>query len=126
MRDLTRQINKETMIIVMIESPQAINNIESIAKIEGIDVLLIGTNDLCAEMGLHGQFGHPRVAEAYSEVITVCKKYSKIPGMAGVYDPNLMEKYISMGARFILGGSDLMFMMAGARDRLAFLHGINR
>jgi 2-keto-3-deoxy-L-rhamnonate aldolase RhmA len=41
----------------MLETPTAIANAEEIAAVPGIDVLLIGTNDLCAEMGIHGDFG---------------------------------------------------------------------
>ena len=42
----------------MLETPAAIANAEEIAAMPGIDVLLIGTNDLCAEMGIHGDFGN--------------------------------------------------------------------
>ena len=126
MSEFTRQINEEAVVVVMLESPKAITNAEAIARIDGIDVLLIGTNDLCAEMGLHGQFGHARVEEAYREMVAACKKHGKVPGMAGVYDPKLMEKYIGIGARFVLGGSDLSFIMAGARERLSFLRGAKR
>ena len=59
-------------------------------------------------------------------MVSACQKHGKVPGMAGVYDPKLMEKYIRIGARFVLGGSDLFFIMAGARERLAFLRGVKR
>jgi 2-keto-3-deoxy-L-rhamnonate aldolase RhmA len=124
MSELTNQINEETMIVVMLEAPQAIANADAIAQIDGIDVLLIGTNDLCAEMGLHGQFGHASIEKAYCAVVAACKKHNKVAGMAGVGDPKLMEKYISIGARFVAGGSDQSFMMAGACERIAFLRSI--
>mgnify|MGYP006352864289 CR=1 FL=1 len=43
------------------ETPQAIDNADAIAAVPGVDVLLVGTNDLCAEMGIHGDFGNPRL-----------------------------------------------------------------
>ena len=89
-----------------------------------VDGLLIGTNDLCAEMGIPGKFADPKVEDAYRTVIAVCKKHGKIPGMGGVYEPKLMEKYIGYGMRMILSGSDLSFMMAGARARTEFLRGV--
>ena len=70
----------------------------------GVDVLLIGSNDLWAEMGIHGDFGHERVADAYAKMIAACRKHGKFPGMAGIYNEAVMPRYIEMGARFILSG----------------------
>jgi len=108
----------------MLETPAAIKNAESIAAVEGVDVLLIGTNDLCAEMGIHGQFGHADVEAAYAAVIAACRKHRKFPGMGGVYDQTLMQKYIRMGMQFILSGSDFSFLMAGASARAGFLRSV--
>ena len=57
-------------------------------------------------------------------VIAACGKHGKHPGMGGVYEPKLMEKFIGLGMRFILSGSDLSFMMAGARARTEFLRAV--
>jgi 2-keto-3-deoxy-L-rhamnonate aldolase RhmA len=118
------RMNDETLVVVMLETPTAIANADAIAAVDGIDVLLVGTNDLCAEMGIHGQFGNPRVPEAYGRVLAACARHGKHPGMGGVYDPQLMTKYIGMGMRFILSGSDLAFLMAGAQARAAALRAI--
>ena len=116
--------NEATLVIVMLETPQAIANAEAIAAVPGLDVLLIGTNDLCAEMGIPGQFNDARVEDAYRTVIAACRKRGVHPGMGGVYEPRLMEKYIGYGMRFILSGGDMSFLMAGARERASFLHGL--
>src|SRR5438105_1466636 len=86
-----------------------------------VDVMLIGTNDLCAEMGIHGDFGNERVADAYRTMIAAARKHGKFPGMAGVYNETIMPRYIEMGARFILSGQDAAFMAAGAAQRTGFL-----
>jgi len=116
--------NAETLVVLMLETPDAIAQADAIAAVPGVDVILIGTNDLCAEMGIPGQFGDPRVVQAYQTVIDACRRHGKHPGMGGVYDPALMERYIGMGMRFILSGGDLGFLMAGARQRADFLHGL--
>jgi len=116
--------NQETLVIVMLETPDAIAKAEAIAAVPGLDVVLIGTNDLCAEMGIPGQFDDKRVEDAYRTVIAACRKHGKHPGMGGVYEPKLMEKYIGYGMRFILSGGDLSFLMAGARERANLLHGL--
>jgi 2-keto-3-deoxy-L-rhamnonate aldolase RhmA len=83
---------------------------------------LIGTNDLCAEMGIHGDFGNDKVVEAYKAMIAACKQHGKFPGMAGIYNEAIMPRYIELGARFILAGQDAQFMSAGAAARTGFLH----
>ncbi len=114
-------LNRNTTVVAMLETPQAIDNAEAIAAVEGIDVLLIGTNDLAAEMGIPGQFGHEKIEAAYAAMIAAAKKHGKFAGMGGVYDHALMEKFIRMGVQFMLGGSDVAFMMAAAKGRSEFL-----
>jgi 4-hydroxy-2-oxoheptanedioate aldolase len=114
-------LNAANLTVVMLETPTAIANADEIAAVPGIDVLLIGTNDLCAEMGIHGDFGNERVGDAYRAMIAAARKHSKFPGMAGVYDEAIMPRYIDMGARFVLGGQDAAFMAAGAAQRTGFL-----
>ena len=103
------------------ETPKAISNADAIAAIDGVDALLIGTNDLCMEMGIPGQLDDPKVVEAYETVVGACKKHRKHAGMGGVYSPALMERYIGMGVRLVLGGSDLALMMAAGRERVQAL-----
>jgi 2-keto-3-deoxy-L-rhamnonate aldolase RhmA len=122
--EATRRMNEENLVVVMLETPLAIDNAEAIAAVPGIDVLLVGTNDLCAEMGIHGDFGNARVPQAYEKVIAACRKHGKFPGMGGVYDPALMKKYVAMGMRFILSGNDLAFLMAAARERSTMLRAL--
>src|SRR5215475_12864997 len=123
--DAARALNAANLTVVMLETPTAIANAEAIAAVPGIDVLLIGTNDLCAEMGIHGDFGHERVADAYRTMIAAARKHGKFPGMAGIYNEPLMQRYIEMGARFILSGNDAAFLMASAAQRTSFLHKIH-
>ena len=115
--EVAKLINDSMLIVIMLESPEAISNVDSIAAVEGVDVILIGTNDLCMEMGIPGDYNNPKVKEAYSKVIEACKKYRKTPGMGGVYNEELMSEYIGMGMKFILSGSDLSFMMQSASQR---------
>ncbi|MBI3041840.1 MAG: aldolase [Betaproteobacteria bacterium] len=122
--EATRIVNEETLVVVMLETPKAIAGADAIAQVEGVDVLLIGTNDLCAEMGIPGNFSDARVEDAYRKVVAACRKHGKYPGMGGVYEPKLMEKFIGLGMRFILSGSDFSFLMAGAKARAEFLRGV--
>jgi 2-keto-3-deoxy-L-rhamnonate aldolase RhmA len=122
--EATVMANEETLVVVMLESPDAVAQADAIAAVPGVDVLLIGTNDFCAEAGIAGQYGHAKVEAAYRTIIDACARHGKWPGMGGVSEHALMQKYIAMGMRFILAGSDIGFMMTGARQRAEFLNSL--
>lgn len=119
--EAVKALNAANLTVVMLETPVAIANAAEIAAVPGVDVLLIGSNDLCAEMGIPGDFGSERLAKAYTTTIEACAKAGKYPGMGGVYNEALMSRYINMGARFVLSGQDASFMMAAAEARSGFL-----
>jgi 4-hydroxy-2-oxoheptanedioate aldolase len=115
--EMIEAANATLLVIALIETPTAVTNAEAIAAVPGIDALLIGTNDLAAEMGIPGEYGHAKIAGAYESVISACRKHNKWPGMGGVDAEELMQKYIGMGMRLVLTGSDGGFMMTGASRR---------
>ena len=116
-REATAAINDATLLIVMLETEAAVENAEGIAAIEGIDVLLFGTNDLTIEMGIPGQVGDPRISDHYETAAAACKKHGKFLGMGGVYDPAIMKDYVALGARMILAGNDFPFLMKAAKEQ---------
>lgn len=119
--EAAKAVNEALLVVVMLETPLAVENADAIAAVPGIDALLTGTNDLTMEMGIPGQLGHPRVISAYEVIIAACRRHGKIPAMGGVYAPELMAKYVGMGMRMLLCGSDLTFMMEMAASRADFL-----
>jgi len=121
--ELTGALNAATLTVVMVETPKAIANVEAIAAVPGVDVVLVGTNDLAAEMGIPGDFANPKIAAAYKKIIAACKKHKKFPGMGGVYSDELMQKYVGMGMRMILSGGDVGMLMQAATQRASFLRG---
>jgi 2-keto-3-deoxy-L-rhamnonate aldolase RhmA len=117
-------INEAMLLVAMIETPEGLANVDEIAAVKGIDVLLMGGNDLAAEFGIHGQFTHPRMHEAFARIVEACHRQGKFPGVGGIYDHAIMPHYINAGARFILSGSDLSFLMTGANARSSFLRSL--
>ena len=124
--EAARIVNEETLVVVMIESPRGVASCEAIAAVPGIDALLIGTNDLCFEMGIPGQFDDPKVADAYRKVIAACRKHGKFPGMGGMYTPELLERHIGMGVQLILSGSDFSLLMQAATARAAVVRSFEK
>jgi 2-keto-3-deoxy-L-rhamnonate aldolase RhmA len=89
-----------------------------------VDVLLIGTSDLSSELGIAGQMGHPKIIDAYETVGAACRKHGKVLGMGGVYDEENASRYVGMGARFVLTGSDHNFVLMGANTRSGFFNAL--
>ncbi len=113
-----RILNEETMVVAMIEAPDAVERADEIAAVEGVDILMIGTNDLCAEMGIDGQFEHERVKRAYGRVIEACRKHGKAAGIGGLASkPKLMAEFITAGAHYVSSGADLSFVLAAGTAR---------
>jgi len=124
MAEAQKAINAEILTVVMIESPEAVKNADAIAAVDGVDVLLIGTSDLSSELGVAGQMGHPKVIDAYETVGAACRKHGKVLGMGGVYDEEHASRYVGMGARFVLTGSDHSYVVMGAAARSGFFTGL--
>jgi 2-keto-3-deoxy-L-rhamnonate aldolase RhmA len=113
----TEAVNAATMLVLNIESPLGVENAEAICAVPGVDAILMGTSDLSMGMGLPGQLDHPRIAEALERVVAACRRHDVIPGIGGVYDPPLLKRYMQLGFRMVLAGSDMSFTMMGARER---------
>jgi len=122
--EVVQAINRETLLVAMIETEEGLRNVDAIAAVPGIDALLVGCTDLAAELGVTGQLGHSLVADAIDAVCAACKKHGKFAGMGGVYDQAIMASYVQKGARLILSGSDLAFLMAGGRARTSMLRSV--
>lgn len=121
--DVVSAFNEAIMVVAMMETPRAIENAESIAAIPGIDVLLMGTNDLCLEMGIPGQIDHPRVTDAIDRVVSACRKHGKWAGLGGVYTKELLQSYIGRGMRMILAGNDISLLLNASSSHAQFVRG---
>ena len=111
-------INDATMVIVQFEFADAIEKAEEIAAVEGVDMVLIGVNDMLASMGLSGQYEHAKVREAYARTIAACRKHGKHVGVGGLSTkPKLAAEFIAMGARLLSTGADIQFLQAAMTEK---------
>jgi 2-keto-3-deoxy-L-rhamnonate aldolase RhmA len=116
--DYAKFANENVLVVVIIEQKQAIDNIEQIASVPGVDVLFIGVNDLSFSLGVGGKTNDPIVEEAVNKVLAAGKKYN-IPVGYPTGNPDEINKRIAQGFRFFQASSDLGMMAAGARDLLS-------
>jgi 2-keto-3-deoxy-L-rhamnonate aldolase RhmA len=111
------RLNNDTLVIVMLETPEGIQNAESIAAVPGVDMLLIGSNDLSTELGIPGQVKHPKIFEAYQITAQACRKHGKFLGVGGIRgNLKLQSDLTELGARFIIAGNDVSYLMNAAKQ----------
>jgi len=115
-----RLANQHVGVIVQLETPQALAQIDEIADIEGLDALFIGPADLSAAMGHIGQFTHPEVMDAMARAVQRCKALGKPVGTLGG-SPETVAQYRAMGFDYVAVSSDIGFIMRAAQAALAAL-----
>ncbi|HEX4555796.1 MAG TPA: HpcH/HpaI aldolase/citrate lyase family protein [Xanthobacteraceae bacterium] len=116
-KDYLKNASREICLLVQVETRSALDQIEAIASVDGIDGVFIGPNDLAASFGHIGNWGHPEVQSALEDAARRLKKIGK---PAGILTPNEEEakRFIQWGYTFVAVGADLGLLARGA-DALA-------
>ena len=100
------EANRERFIIVQIEDPEPMQDLEKIARVEGIDMLLFGPGDFGHGLGITGQFDHPDIHKARKQVLEVAHAHGKFAGT--VASLATVKEYVDMGFDFLNLGADVL------------------
>ncbi|MFO1023991.1 MAG: aldolase/citrate lyase family protein [Acetobacteraceae bacterium] len=126
MTETQAAMNDATSLVVMMETVAALENVEEIIGTDGVDMLLIGSNDLCAEMDIIGQYDHPKLRDAFVRCIEAAGKVGKHVGVGGLASrDDLMTQFVQMGARYVSTGTDLSFLISACNAKAKFVKGIS-
>lgn len=122
--EYAKKANDEITVIVMIESKEAIDNIDEILSVEGVDGVLIGPYDLSGSYGVTGQTNHPLVIKGKETVLKACLKHKKAAGQHIVLPTceNVAEA-VKQGYTFLALGMDTVFIADGAKHALSMARG---
>ncbi len=120
--DYMKRANEETILMVQIESPIGVKNINDILSIEGIDCAFVGPNDLSQSLGIMGQMDNPILVEAIDRVIVSAKDHGKFSGIH-MSDIARIKGWIDKGMTFNLWSADTLMIMSAARMGLKELKG---
>jgi len=104
-QDYLRRANEEICVIVQIETRQALDNLEAIAAIDGVDGLFIGPNDLAADLGHLGDHAHPEVRAAIDDAIVRMRAAGKAPGILTGVEADARH-WLALGCLFVGVGND--------------------
>lgn len=122
--EMMRALEDETLVVIMVESARAVENLDALLSLGVAHVALIGSNDLMAELGVPGQKDHPEVEAAFRRVIEVCRRHDVAPGMGGLYELETLEKWIKAGMRFLYCANDGEFLIRAPAEKAAALRDI--
>jgi 2-keto-3-deoxy-L-rhamnonate aldolase RhmA len=120
MGEYMQTANDEVMTVLMIEHIKAVENIESILSVKGVDTVMIGALDLSGSMGILGQTSDPKVEAAVQKVLSACKKIKMPCGIITVA-PEQANERIKQGFLNLIIGIDVLYLhgaVAQAIDKI--------
>ena len=112
-----RQANEERFVVVQIEDPEPMEELEEICQLPGIDMIFFGPADFSQGAGIPNQFNNPLLIEAKKKVAYTARKYGKFAGTVGGMANQ--DELIAMGFQFINLGSDVRALAMYFQDIVA-------
>jgi 2-keto-3-deoxy-L-rhamnonate aldolase RhmA len=113
--DYLANVDREVMVILQIEHIDAVNEIEAILDVPGVDSIVPGPMDLAGSMGLLGQTGHPDVAEALDRLIDAARKKNVPMGQSIGFNPEVVQRAIEKGVSWICADGDWHMLFPQAK-----------
>jgi len=107
-----RQANEQTFLVVQIEDVSAIDQIEKIAHVPGVDVVFVGPADLSIDMGIPGQIKDRRILAGIRRVVWACEGTGAVCGTWGG-EPEYAKMLLDLGVRYFTGLSDIGVLRKG-------------
>jgi 2-keto-3-deoxy-L-rhamnonate aldolase RhmA len=115
-----RTVNDTLVFGIQIETREALDDLDGILSVPGVDIAVIGGDDLSARMGIPGQWDTEVFHQAVEEVFAACARHNVLPGIAGG-DPQTVAHWISLGARAIWYAADIALFWSAARSGIVEL-----
>lgn len=122
--DYVTKANENVVVVVQIETKEAIGNLNGIVSVPGVDGTIVGPADLSASLGHLGYPNDPEVHKAIRLIVDTHKGTKVCPGIAS--NPNDAERHIEMGFRLVNVGSDLGFMKTATETLLRIRNYLKR
>ncbi len=117
--EYTAFANRERFVLIQIEDPEPLDQLDEICSVEGIDIVFFGPGDFSHAIGRVGDVGHPEVLEARRKVLEACQRHGKWAGVPASVDN--VRQTLDEGFRFVAIGADvvgLSLYYKDIRDRL--------
>ena len=112
--DYLVQANEERFVIVQIEDPEPMGELDEICQTDGIDMIFFGPADYSQAIGVPGKFDDPRIQKARLEIAQAASRHGKFAGTVG--SPDNFRELMQMGYRFISLGADVVGLQNYCKD----------
>jgi len=116
--ELTARLNLETMIVLQIESKKAVENLEQLIAVPGVDAAFIGPNDLSQTLGLPGDPSAPEVVKYVERALEICQR-GKVPCGVHSFDVAAAKQWIQKGMQFMACGNEATWLVDSAQKATA-------
>jgi len=113
--DYVHQADAQMCLLVQVESASALEQVDAIAAVDGVDGVFFGPADLSASLGFLGQPSAPQVQQAIAQGIAAVRRAGKAAGILSA-DPALARRYLELGALFVAVGADATLLAHAARQ----------
>ena len=120
--DTLAQMNRETFLIVQIETGEAVNRLDELLAVPGVDAALIGPTDLSVALGVAGQMDHPKLVEAIERTMAACTRHGVLPAIH-TNDVAMTTAWARRGMRLVSNNSEVGLLMAGVRSAVTAIRG---
>jgi 2-keto-3-deoxy-L-rhamnonate aldolase RhmA len=120
-------VTQESIVVVQVEHIKAVENLEEILNVDGVDAFIVGPYDLSGSLGVPGEFDHPKVVEALIEIRDVSSRVNATAGYHVVSPQNdLVLKRVEEGYSFVAFGVDFLYLGDMCRGKLKNLREVIR
>lgn len=118
-KEYLNDVDDSFLRILQIEHVDAINELEEIVQVPGIDFIIVGPNDLSATYGHLGDTNCEEMKQVYDTIAKICKKYHMPFGVSlGVGQTQAYQEWINRGVNAISTGSDMEYMSLGSKQTI--------
>ena len=113
--DYAGTANEEITVMIQVETIEAVDRIEEIAAVPGVDLIFIGPGDLSQVLGIPGELHHPRIQEIGRRVVSACQNNAVPVGILALEEETLAY-WKGQGVQLFAVGSDALFLAKSCRD----------
>ncbi|HET9125512.1 MAG TPA: aldolase/citrate lyase family protein, partial [Solirubrobacteraceae bacterium] len=114
--------NREIAAVVQIESEEAVESVEEIAAVEGVDALFVGPSDLSHSLGVPGELESPVFTDALARVLEAARAHDLAAGILAT-NPERARAFMDQGFTLMVLSADVNMLAAAARDAVTRTRG---
>jgi len=107
-------VNEQTMTVIMVETIRSMENLDAICKVDGVDAVMIGPDDLSQDLGVPGDMAAPELLAAFDKIFDICKA-NNVPYGLSCHSPEMAQRWFDKGCTWLPYSNDAAMVLNAAR-----------